>query len=537
MANAFPMKRPNRSKAKLTVSLLLLSAGVGLWLGRDAAQPKPRSGEALNATEAVDSAFTAEHSSSQDSPEHLQQSASQAEDKTAIPNEAIVSFANQSDYQAFLASNNDSFKIISSNDTLRSVRIQVPNGTDLSSLPPNAQTDFNYTLLTPLPIITDTQASDKAFAGSALGFMNALDGNEQAGKGVKVAVLDSGIRNHSAIDPTRLENVGYSNSENLLSHGTSVASLIAGQDGIGIAPQAELIGIQVLDTDGIGDTFTLAEGIVLAVDSGANIINMSLGSYGTNLALENAISYAASKDVVLVASAGNESVATLPYPAAYQAVIAVAAIDADAHPTSFSNQSNHVDIAAPGVGVYAAWEEDKWISFSGTSASAPYVSGAIAAISSEMEVPASEAAQILLANTNDSGLPGTDSQLGRGYIDLDRSLKSDTTYTDLALADIYLDPNLDENGQNTVYITAQNRGTETIPTASLSYTLPNGITQEVYLGTLEPGSSGNYSLTLDNSELSGGYDVSARTQLDSDTIESNDSKEALVVRPEELPSP
>ncbi len=531
------MKRPNRSKAKLSVSLLLLSAGIGLWLGRDRASTEELTSENTSATEQFSSEATEELDPSNHSPELLEQNASQTEDTSAIPNEAIVSFANQSDYQAFLASNKGLFRIISSNDKLQSVRIHVPNGADRSTLPSNAQTDFNYTLLTPLPIITDTQVTNKAFAGSALEFMNALGGNEQAGKGVKVAVLDSGIRKHSAIDPTRLEHIGVSNSENLLSHGTSVASLIAGQDGVGIAPQAELIDIQVLDTDGIGDAFTLAESIVQAVDSGANIINMSLGSYGTNLALENAITYADSQDVVLVASAGNESVTTLPYPAAYNSVIAVAAIDADAHPTSFSNQSNDVDIAAPGVGVYAAWEEDKWISFSGTSASAPYVSGAIAAISSEMDISASEAAQILLANTNDSGLPGTDSQLGQGYIDLERSLRSNTSYTDLALADIYLDPNLDENGQSTIYITAQNRGTKTIPTASLSYTLPNGITQDVYLGTLDPGNSGSYSLSLDSNELTSGYDISALIQLDSDSVDSNNTKETLVVRPEELPSP
>ncbi|MDQ8184777.1 S8 family serine peptidase [Pelagicoccus sp. SDUM812002] len=458
----------------------------------------------------------------------------------SIANEQILSFSNQTDYRRFLARALNGIEVLAQNDTLRSLRIRTTADIDLQTLAPNAQSDNNFTLLPPMPIATDTLVQDKAFGGGAMTFMNAVQNSSAAGQGVKIAVLDTGIRNHSTFNTVKLTQISTASSQDYLSHGTAVASLIAGQDGIGIAPKADLISIQVLDSDGLGDVYSLSTAIVQAVDAGANIINMSLGSYGTNQALANAISYANSQGVVLVASAGNESAATLPYPAAYDSVITVAAIDAEGHPTSFSNQSDSIDLAAPGVGVYAAWEEEKWISFTGTSASAPYVSGAIAVISSELDISVEKAAQILIANANDSGLPGADRHLGLGYIDLQRSLASNTSYTDLALADIYLAPNPNEDEPHTLYLTAQNRGTESIPTASLSYTLPNGITQEIYLGALEPGQSASHMLTLGSSELEEGYPISAAVSLgrtSSDQKVENNTLQAILHPIKPRPSP
>ncbi|MBD5781015.1 S8 family serine peptidase [Pelagicoccus sp. NFK12] len=528
-------RRPLPPYIAVTLSLLIVAATAGLWLRQYLEESKKPAAISQNfehanprrlvskTTEAV--APTTESADPKDAaPGH------------SIPNERVLSFAAESDYRAFLANLPDDVHVVASNQRLLSVRIKVPERFDPSQLPPNAQDDPNYTLLTPLPVATDTLAADRAFGSSALRFMGALDPNNAGGQGVKIAVLDTGIRNHTTLDSDKLTQIGFSAPHDYLSHGTAVASLIAGQEGVGIAPQAELIGIQVLDTDGIGDAFTLAKAIVQAVDEGANIINMSLGSYGSNQALSNAVAYADSQGVVLVASAGNESVAALPYPAAYESVIAVSAIDAEGHPTSFSNQSASVDIAAPGVGVYAAWDDENWTSFTGTSAAAPYVSGAIASLSSALDITASEAAELLLANANDSGLPGVDVQLGRGYVDLTRSYKSNTIYTDLALADIYLAHTDGPEDQYTIHLTAQNRGTKTIPAAVLSYTLPNGITQEIYLGSLEPGQSASQSLPANVSELSLGLEISANVETRSsepDTIPENNLRSSNLSIPEE----
>ncbi|MBK1880349.1 S8 family peptidase [Pelagicoccus mobilis] len=450
--------------------------------------------------------------------------------EAAIPNEAILVFDSEEAFDRFLDSRQSDFEILAANATLRSIRIRTSNPEDLRGA--GANIDFNYTLLTPLPVLAPDGENGPAFENTALDFMRVPIENEDAGQGVTIAILDTGIRPHTSLEASTIES--YDIGENAspsayASHGTAVASLIAGHNGVGIAPAADLIGIRVLDTEGIGDTFSLAEGIVQAVDAGADILNMSLGSFGTNQALSNAIDYAAENGVVLVASAGNESVNALPYPAAYDSVIAVGSIDANGHPSYFSNQSNSVDVAAPGVGVYAAWNDEDWISFTGTSASAPYVSGAIAALSSELDIPASEASALLLANANDSGLPGADPQTGLGYIDLQRSLDSHTNYTDLALADIYLDPTPTQHGQYTVHITAQNRGTESIPTASVEFVLPNGVPQSIYLGQLDPGQSASHAINLTELELTSevGYSIEANTSTGpqtSDTVSENDQK-------------
>lgn len=529
-----------KSKAPLYLGLAVLALALAttLWLGiRTQDSSLEARGPLLNQN--TDKPWQTHPPELEENPPIKEQATEQP--ALSIENERVLSFANDADYQRFLQRKHGAYKILAQNATLRAARIQLPEGVLDGSLPDSAHTDFNYTLLTPLPVDAATAALDKAFGGSALDFMGVPHARAEAGKGVKIAILDTGIRDHTTLDKNAIERYGSDDPSNYRSHGTAVASLIAGQDGTGIAPASKLISIQVLDTDGIGDTFSLAEGIVRAVDAGANIINMSLGSYGSNAPLANAIEYASSHGVVLVASAGNEAVTALPYPAAYESVIAVSAIDAEGHPTSFSNQSASVDIAAPGVGVYAAWEDDKWISFTGTSAAAPYVSGAIAALSSERGIPAAEAASILLSNANDSGLPGNDPQLGRGYIDLQRSIDSDKNYADLALADIYLDPTVNKNGQYTVYITAQNRGTQTIPTAQISYTLANGITQNAYLGSLDPGEVATRILhpTEIEIESTSGYTVEAvasSTYRSNDSVPQNDSRSATLIKGSKSPT-
>lgn len=420
----------------------------------------------------------------------------------AIPDEAILVFDSDAAFQNFINTAHPNLTLLAQNPTLRSLRIRSDNLNELDAN--GAQIDFNYTLLTPLPIVGASGPLGPSFEDTALEFMRAPVNNQQSGQGVTIAILDSGIQRHTTLEDIQIKRFDLnptSDSLELNSHGTAVASLISGKNGNGIAPAANLISIRVLDTEGIGDTFSLADGIVKAVDEGANIINMSLGSYGSNLALANAVEYAHSKGVVLVASAGNESVSTLPYPAAYDSVIAVGAIDANGHPGGFSNQSDAVDIAAPGVGVFAAWAEEDWIRFTGTSAAAPYVAGAIATISSELDIPASDAASLLLENANDTGLPGPDRQTGQGYVDVQRSLDSNTSYADIALADIYLEETPNSYGLRTVHITAQNRGTTPLPLSYIDYTLPNNVTQTIYLGPLEPGASASHSFTVQSLEL------------------------------------
>ena len=103
------------------------------------------------------------------------------------------------------------------------------------------------------------------------------------------------------------------------------------------------------------------------MDEGADIINLSLGGMEKSRVLENAIDYAKEKEVILVSASGNDGLSALAYPARYEDVIGVSSIDANGRVSSFSNYGNGVDIAAPGVGVLTAWDNDDLAYFSGTS--------------------------------------------------------------------------------------------------------------------------------------------------------------------------
>jgi len=106
--------------------------------------------------------------------------------------------------------------------------------------------------------------------------------------------------------------------------------------------------VKVLDAKGDGYDADVAEGIYWAVDNGADVINMSLGGAGDDPILHDAVSYAVSEGVTVVAAAGNDGSADFQYPAAYPEVVAVAATDASGGLTDFSSYGAWVDITAPG---------------------------------------------------------------------------------------------------------------------------------------------------------------------------------------------
>ena len=174
-----------------------------------------------------------------------------------------------------------------------------------------------------------------------------------------------------------------------------------------------------MDSDGIGDTFTVAQGIVAAADNGANIINLSLGSYGDSVVLRDAIDYANERGTSIVAATGNDGIEQVSYPAAYEKVIGVSAIDASGEFAGFSNYGDSVDIGAPGVGINTAWEQDGEVSFSGTSAASPFVAGAIAAtITRNQGYTVGQAADKVQQSALDAGAAGEDPQTGNGILQL-----------------------------------------------------------------------------------------------------------------------
>jgi serine protease len=178
------------------------------------------------------------------------------------------------------------------------------------------------------------------------------------GKGVVVAVIDTGVSKVGDLADTKFVPgfnfvANNANADDDHGHGTHVAGTIAqstnNKIGVaGVAHGAAIMPIKVLSASGSGSMGGIAQGIRWAADHGANVINMSLGGRFPAGTLANAVKYARSKGVVVVAAAGNDGQGKVSYPARYPGVIAVASTQFDDTTTFYSNWGPEIDIAAPG---------------------------------------------------------------------------------------------------------------------------------------------------------------------------------------------
>ena len=409
----------------------------------------------------------------------------------AIPGELVVHFDNRKDYLAYLkALANAGIAPLGQIDELLAVRIPESALLQTNFGQFGARASYSYPIECPLPpveIDPEALASLRAYGLSAC----AITGGEIAGQGegVIVAILDSGIQAHPQFDEVYIVPIdlagggaGYG-----AAHGTSVASIITGSDGI--APAVELFVVRVLDDEGLGNSYDAALGIVQAVDHGAQIINMSLGVYQDTPVLRQAVKYADDRGVIMVAAAGNDGYYRMPYPAAYSEVLAVTAVDANEQHALFPNQSEEIDFAAPGVGILTAKEEEGTTLFSGTSAATPFVSGTLASLmSGAAALPPRQAVEILKRYLNDQGAPSADPVYGAGLVDWDRLRERATpNLLDVALADIYLQPDAQPGTTMPIEVTVQNRGTNWFSDAQLEVFVGEGEPVSFFLGSLGPG--------------------------------------------------
>jgi subtilisin family serine protease len=156
-------------------------------------------------------------------------------------------------------------------------------------------------------------------------------------------------------------------------HGTMVAGLIHL-----VAPTAKLMPVKVFSSDGTSSLSLIISGIYYAVDHGAKVINMSFSFGGTSQELTNAIEYASSRRVIMVASAGNNGQAVVIYPAGYSQVMGISSTNNQDGRSSFSNYGSVVTLAAPGEGLISTYPFNHYAAGWGTSFSTPLVSGAAA---------------------------------------------------------------------------------------------------------------------------------------------------------------
>lgn len=267
-----------------------------------------------------------------------------------------------------------------------------------------------------------------------------LDNNAPTGAGVIVAVLDTGIdASHPLLAPY-LTSVRYDFVDNDLSpddefngldddgdgfideiagHGTHIAGIVHR-----VAPQAQIMPLRVLDSDGQGDSFIIAEAMLYAVQHGATIINMSLGTVWTSTFLQDVVQQVTAQGALVVAAAGNLGTDIAQYPAASDCALGVTAVGPGMQKAEFASYGVWVDLAAPGERVYSTYPGGySW--WQGTSMATPFVSGQAALLRGlNPALSPTDLAQIIAgtAQSVDAANQEYEGELGYGRIDINDSL-------------------------------------------------------------------------------------------------------------------
>ncbi|MBQ6478932.1 MAG: S8 family serine peptidase [Erysipelotrichaceae bacterium] len=262
--------------------------------------------------------------------------------------------------------------------------------------------------------------------------------NTTMGEYITIAVIDEGVNpNHEEFDEkswgtTSVINIGCGTGYGS-GHGNHVAGIIAAgagnaYGGAGVAPEADIISINVFDSSGGAESANIAAAIYEAINKRVDIINMSLGNYWFSSVENDAVQAAYSEGIVVVAAAGNDGTDIMNFPAAFDHVIAVAATTKNGTKASYSNYGSWVTIAAPGSDIVSVFstsesETDTYEIESGTSMAAPVVSGALALYMSKVgHIDYDEAIKVLKASAKKSSSP----QIGFGVINLELMFKKIT---------------------------------------------------------------------------------------------------------------
>lgn len=220
----------------------------------------------------------------------------------------------------------------------------------------------------------------------------------EKGNGIVVAVLDTGVdANHSDLKKNIIggrnftaDGDSYKDFNDLNGHGTHVAGTIAANGKIkGVAPEAKILALKVLDRHGDGNYYSIIEGLRYATNwKGANgervrIINMSLGGSKPHKYLYQAILQAVAKGIIVVVASGNKGDGNrdtfeYEFPANYNECVTVAACNEKSELADFSNNHLEVDVIAAGVDVLSTYKNGGYATLSGTSTAAPHISGTLA---------------------------------------------------------------------------------------------------------------------------------------------------------------
>lgn len=296
------------------------------------------------------------------------------------------------------------------------------------------------------PVIELSAASD-----DPLSFLqgNLVAFGTGSASGVVVAVVDTGV---SGGGPDGIGSLltGYdfvdddTDASDGNGHGTHVAGTIgqATDNGVGVAAVAtgvSILPVRVLGDSGTGTSLDVAAGIVWAADNGAQVINLSLGASSSSTLIAEATDYAISKNVLVVASSGNDGNANgVSFPAANAGVIAVGSVGLDMEVTDYSNGGASLDVVAPGGDLDDDIDGDgypdgilqetlynngfAYMFYEGTSMAAPHVSALAAVLIANGVITVADLTSAITETADDLGTDGFDNATGHGFANVEAAL-------------------------------------------------------------------------------------------------------------------
>jgi subtilisin family serine protease len=340
----------------------------------------------------------------------------------------------------------------SARSTLQSNTLAASAG--LLSIEPNIVWQLDYTPNDTYFNAYQTNLKDSDGTNFSIQMESAWQTSPRDGLGVTVAVLDTGVDiHHPEFIGKLLPGWNFyddiASTDDFEGHGTHVAGVIAARTNNGIGVAGIAYNAMILPVKVCGElgcfTYEIAAGIIYAVDRGARVINMSLGGPAMSTTVQGAINYALSRNVVVVASAGNDgdsdddnindgtAIDEISYPASYPGVISVAAVDPDGLIAAFSSTNDRVTVAAPGVDIlstvplgYGTGTNLGYDFYSGTSMASPHVAGLAAMLIADgiATTPATvrEALTCSARETEADLISGYDNAYGFGLIHADAAL-------------------------------------------------------------------------------------------------------------------
>jgi len=245
--------------------------------------------------------------------------------------------------------------------------------------------------------------------------------NDVTGKNIKIAVIDSGIKEHEDLSTVGgvsfIDNTIYYDDE--LGHGTSIAGVIAAQNNeigiVGAAPDSELYSVKVIDS--IGKLSDLLKGIEWSIENSMDIIVISLGVAEDSPALKSLVDEAYLNGILVIAASGKDG--QLYYPAKYSSVIAVGSVDENNELGSDTGNGEELEFVAPGENILSTNTQNDYEVFSGTSMAAPHVAGVAALLKEDNpNLTPNELRAKLQRDAVDLGDEGKDNYFGFGLVNI-----------------------------------------------------------------------------------------------------------------------